>query len=109
MRQRAVVQSRVKEENMNVEISDDLWKRIEYFAAMFKKTPMEYLMGLLQQQVPRIPDKDAAIQHLQDLIDGKYADPGLDDDDLAEFLRTLEQSRLKFPARGSGEMDGAKV
>ena len=93
---------------MNIEISDDLWKRIEYFAALYKKTPTEYFQNILEQQVPRIPNKEAAVQHLQDLIDGKYADPELDEDDLDEYLRGLAESRLRFSSAQVSETGGAK-
>ncbi len=80
---------------MNIELSEDIRARVEYFAKVFNKTPAEYLSAVIERSVPDFPNQATAVDHLQDLLDGKYATA--EEDDLENYVRRLNDARLHFP------------
>jgi hypothetical protein len=75
---------------LEVEISDELWKRIEHSARFFRKSTDEYLRELLNGQVLNIPDPVGAAKAMAEL----RASAGPEDDyDIDEFLEALERNR----------------
>jgi len=75
---------------MNVEISENLWNRIEYYAKLFKKSPEQYFLNILENQIPQVPDPESAEAEMAKI----RAEAGPEDDyDIDEFLRALEENR----------------
>lgn len=75
---------------MNVEISEGLWNRIEHYAKLFKKTPEQYFLNVLEHQVPQIPDPERAEAEINKIRE----EAGPEDDyDIDEFLRAIEENR----------------
>jgi predicted DNA-binding protein len=91
---------------MNIELSEDVRQRVEYFAKIFNKTPAEYLSAVIECAVPQIPNQAAAVQHLQDVLDGKYANG--EEDDLDDYVRRLNDARLHFPISRPTDAESAK-
>jgi hypothetical protein len=74
---------------LELEISDELWKRIEHSARVFKKAPDEYLRNLLNDRVLNIPDPIGAEKAIAELR--ASASPE-DDYDIDEFIEELEKN-----------------
>jgi hypothetical protein len=75
---------------LELEISDELWKRIEHSANVFHKPIDAYLRELLEERVLRIPDPEGAAK----LLDEIRASCGPEDDyDIDEFIAELEKNR----------------
>jgi hypothetical protein len=81
---------------LELEISDELWKRIQDRASLFNTAPPEFVRRLLEQHVPNVHDPKAALALLRDIAAGKYAGPD-DDYDIDEFLEALERNRGQRP------------
>lgn len=79
---------------LELDISDDLWKRIEVAAEIAHKTPQEYLRGLVDQIMDqlllRLPHPEGARGLLQEFLD--TADPNAPDD-FDEFARAIDEAR----------------
>jgi hypothetical protein len=82
---------------LELEISDELWKRIEYSAKLFRTTPETYLQKLLDDRVQRIPDPVAAEKRIAEI---RAAAGPEDDYDIDEFLDALERNRHSGPPIG---------
>ena len=75
---------------LELEISDELWKRIEFSARFFHKTPETYLREVLEDRVLNSPDPIGAAKALAEI----RASAGPEDDyDMDEFLDALERNR----------------
>jgi hypothetical protein len=75
---------------LEIEISDELWKRIEYSANQFHMNAHEYLRKLLNDRVQRIPDPIAAEKRIAEI---RAAAGPEDDYDPDELTRALEEAR----------------
>jgi hypothetical protein len=75
---------------LELEISDELWKRIAFSAQFFQKDRETYLRELLEDRVLRIPDPVGAEKRMAEI----RASAGPEDDyDIDEFLEALEKNR----------------
>jgi predicted DNA-binding protein len=75
---------------LEIEIDDELRKRIDFSAKLLHKSPETYLRELLEERVLRIPDPVGAAKRIAEL---RAAAGPEDDYDMDEFLETLESNR----------------
>ena len=88
---------------LELEISDELWKRIQHRASLFHLPEEKFLLRLLEQHVPLLPDPEGAQAH----IDAIRATVGPEDDyDIDEFLRALEENRGRRVESAATERSG---
>ena len=90
---------------LELEISDELLKRIEHSARFFRRPTDEYLRELLNGQVLNIPDPNAELE-----IERLRATAGPEDDyDIDEFLQALERNRGRgMPASPESNGESAR-
>ena len=74
---------------LELEISDELWKRIEYSARLFHTSPDAYLRKLLDDRVQSIPDPEGAAKLLEEI---RASCTPEDDYDIDEFIAELERN-----------------
>ena len=91
---------------LELEISDELWKRIEFSANFFHKAPEIYLRELLEDRVLNVPDPVGAAKAIAAI----RASAGPEDDyDIDEFLEALERNRGRsFPASPDVNREAAR-
>ena len=89
---------------LELEISDDLWKRIEHRASLFNVPTDIFFQRLLEQHAPGLPDPDAARALIDEIIASATPE---DEDDYAEFMSDLERSRGDACGWKATEMNGA--
>jgi hypothetical protein len=91
---------------LELDISDEMWKRIEFSAQLLHKDPETYLRELLEERVFRIPDPRGAVALLDEIAAAKDVRPE-DDYDIGEFLGALERNRgrrSEVPSDRNGEV-----
>ena len=90
---------------LELDISEDLWKRIEHRASLFNLPADAFVLRLLEQHTPHISDPAAAIAWMKEVIaDGSGEE---DDNDLKELAEALERNRGSRDARPITEQVGA--
>ena len=92
---------------LELEISDDLWKRIEHRASLFNVPTNAFLLRLLEQEIPAIPDRAAAIAWFDQLIaEAGNAEDEESDADLKDLLKALDRHRDWRPENSASARNG---
>lgn len=79
---------------LELEIADELWKRIEHGAKLFNVSREAYVLRLLENNAQNVPDPERAKADIAKL----RAEAGPEDDyDIDEFLRAMDMNRGRLP------------
>jgi len=88
---------------LQLEINDELWKRVELGASLLDSTPEAYVIRLLESRAQRVPDPEGAERRIAAI----RASAGPEDDyDIDEFLRALEFNRGRRTSPAATESNG---